>query len=190
MPNAFLWSFAILFRQSIIWDLLLGEKRECCFVTAPRDSWEENEHRVPHTHSLPTSVARASRMLLDKHHLCGHTLFYELSHQPGWLLKCCCLNLQAEENKKAWSAIWQNFMEGSLICQRWWGICLYGVCTWQKDYWSTFISFERKYDVFLYFYTLFRKSVSLELLLIAPSIKGFPAENLIPSWVIELQFII
>lgn len=76
-----------------------------------RNSWE-NEHRVPHTHSLPASVARASRMLLDKHHLCGHTLFYELSHQPGWLLKRCCLNLQAEANKMAWSAIWQNFIEG------------------------------------------------------------------------------
>lgn len=97
--------------DSIVWGQLLGEKRGCCSVTATRNSWE-SEHRVPHTHSLQTSVARASRMLLDKHHLCGHTLFYELSHQPGWLLKCCCLNLQAEENKKAWSTIWQNFIEG------------------------------------------------------------------------------
>ena len=51
-------------------------------------------------------------MLLDKHHLCGHTLFYELSHQAGWLLKCCCLNLQSEGDEKAWSPSRQNFIEG------------------------------------------------------------------------------
>lgn len=83
----------MLLGQSIRWDRLLGEGREYCSGTAARNSWE-NEHREQLTHCLPTSVARASRMLLDKHHLCGHTLFYELSHQTGWLLKCCWFSRQ------------------------------------------------------------------------------------------------
>lgn len=74
-------------------------RSECYSSTMARNSWE-NEHHVSLAYCLLTSVARASRMLLDKHHLCGHTLFYELSHQTGWLLKSCCLILQAAQNKE------------------------------------------------------------------------------------------
>ena len=56
---------------------------------APRPETRDNEQRVLLAYCLPTSVARASRMLRNKHHLCGHTLFYELSHHTGWILKCC-----------------------------------------------------------------------------------------------------
>lgn len=99
VSTVFLWSLpTILLGWSIKWDQPLGEGSEFCSGNVARNSWE-NEHRELLTHCLSTSVAKDSRMLLDKHHLCGHTLFHELSHQPGWLLKCCLI-IQAAENKE------------------------------------------------------------------------------------------
>lgn len=76
-------------------------EREVSVALAPRP---ETPGRMSIMSHLPTAcrllVARASTMLLNKQHRCGHTLFYELSHGTGWLLVCCCLILQAAENKE------------------------------------------------------------------------------------------
>lgn len=50
-------------------------------------------------------------MLLSKQPLCGHTLFYELSHQPGWLLEGWILQAAARERGEQSRSL-PSFAEG------------------------------------------------------------------------------